>query len=678
MNVLVYTGDGTSPNSVSHTVSTLKSLLGHSYDIIKVDAQALDKEPWEATCSMLVMPGGRDLPYCHDLNGPVNARIRHYVSEGGRYWGICAGAYYGCQEIEFEKGRNAMEVIGKRELAFFPGLSRGTMYPGFIYNSERGARATKLSIDRNKLMNLYANNDAVPSEIDTYYNGGGYFVNADQYESVEVLARYTEKGICQDEEYPAAVVHCRVGKGSAILVGTHPEYDVARMKDNFDDYEGTDMIQNLMLADPSRKQFLRALFARVGLNVVGYTKPVQEDAKPQLQENHVPALTPLYLSGFRLSQYEEVVAKLRSTADASFHLRDVNDTFCIKSLPNEPAVDLGTLNLNETDDEPQEKKIKDILVIDKPSIEPVCPPGYLTKYFNIANFYEHLKKHRSQQWGGGGWFSYGNTMLYGEVVTSTQTMLDKNFKFSQILPSGLVCLATNQVAGRGRGRNAWVSQSGAVQFSMVMHHSITLSNAPVVFIQYLVALAVVESIRTRKGYENVPLRLKWPNDIYAQVQEKSERGEPTTVLKKVGGLLVNSSFLKNEFLLVVGCGINLNNPFPTTSINDVIHAHDASLPKLTPEDTLAGILVTFEEMYNTFCDKGMGSWFLNKYYERWLHSNAIVTLTTHDMEQVKITGITTDYGLLETVSTSNPSKRFTLQPDGNSFDMLKGLIVRKE
>jgi biotin--protein ligase len=87
---------------------------------------------------------------------------------------------------------------------------------------------------------------------------------------------------------------------------------------------------------------------------------------------------------------------------------------------------------------------------------------------------------------------------------------------------------------------------------MVMHHSITLSNAPVVFIQYLVALAVVESIRTRKGYEDVPLRLKWPNDIYAQVQDKNEHGDPITILKKVGGLLVNSSFLKNEFLLVVG------------------------------------------------------------------------------------------------------------------------------
>jgi biotin--protein ligase len=87
---------------------------------------------------------------------------------------------------------------------------------------------------------------------------------------------------------------------------------------------------------------------------------------------------------------------------------------------------------------------------------------------------------------------------------------------------------------------------------MVMHHSITLANAPVVFIQYLVALAVVESVRTRKGYEDVPLRLKWPNDIYAEVKEKDEQGQVVTVLKKVGGLLVNSSFLKNEFLLVVG------------------------------------------------------------------------------------------------------------------------------
>lgn len=84
---------------------------------------------------------------------------------------------------------------------------------------------------------------------------------------------------------------------------------------------------------------------------------------------------------------------------------------------------------------------------------------------------------------------------------------------------------------------------GALQFSFLVRHSTRLSHAPVVFIQYLIALAVVESIRERKGYEDVPLRVKWPNDVYADVN-----GD----LKKVGGLLVNSSFVQDEFLLVIG------------------------------------------------------------------------------------------------------------------------------
>lgn len=89
-----------------------------------------------------------------------------------------------------------------------------------------------------------------------------------------------------------------------------------------------------------------------------------------------------------------------------------------------------------------------------------------------------------------------------------------------------------------------MSQAGALQFSLEIRHSFKLNHAPVVFIQYIIALAVVESIRTRPGYEDVPLRLKWPNDIYADLPDQG--------LKKVGGLLVNSSFAGEEFLLVIG------------------------------------------------------------------------------------------------------------------------------
>jgi biotin--protein ligase len=42
-----------------------------------------------------------------------------------------------------------------------------------------------------------------------------------------------------------------------------------------------------------------------------------------------------------------------------------------------------------------------------------------------------------------------------------------------------------------------------------------LSNtAPVVFIQYLAAIAIVEGIQTYDhSYKDVPVKLKWPNDI---------------------------------------------------------------------------------------------------------------------------------------------------------------------
>jgi biotin--protein ligase len=42
-----------------------------------------------------------------------------------------------------------------------------------------------------------------------------------------------------------------------------------------------------------------------------------------------------------------------------------------------------------------------------------------------------------------------------------------------------------------------------------------LSNsAPVVFIQYLAAIAIVEGIQTyARGYKDLPVKLKWPNDI---------------------------------------------------------------------------------------------------------------------------------------------------------------------
>jgi biotin--protein ligase len=141
--------------------------------------------------------------------------------------------------------------------------------------------------------------------------------------------------------------------------------------------------------------------------------------------------------------------------------------------------------------------------------------------------------------------------------------------------------------------------------------------------------------------------------------------------------------------VTLGCGINTTNPNPTTSINHLIRYHNKKTGKnlalFTQETLLAHILVKLEQMYNTFL-LGNGTGFAQleqTYYKRWLHTNAFVTLTTMTPHRrVRIQGITLDYGLLKTVGVDEQGRdidgdEFRLQPDGNSFDMLKGLISTK-
>lgn len=223
VNVLVYAGAGSTTPSVSHATWSLRRLLGPHYAIVTVTADQILKEPWQASCALLVMPGGADMGYCRTLNGEGNRRIKQYVQSGGCYLGLCAGGYYGCARCEWEVGKKGMEVVGDRELAFFPGICRGLAFPGFVYHEEKGTRAAKLTVNRESLKSP---KQELPEHVRTYYNGGGVFVDAEKYadRGVQVLAKYAEKLAVEGGESKAAVVYCKVGEGAALLTGPHPEY----------------------------------------------------------------------------------------------------------------------------------------------------------------------------------------------------------------------------------------------------------------------------------------------------------------------------------------------------------------------------------------------------------------------------------------------------------------------
>lgn len=220
-NLIVPSGNGTTVESVKHCLFTLRRLLSPNYAVIPVTGDMILKEPWTASCAALVIPGGADLPYCRTLNGAGNRRIRQYVEQGGKYIGFCAGGYFAAKRCEFEVGNKQLEVVGDRELAFYPGIARGCAFKGFVYHSEKGARAAELAVNKDLLTS-----GAVPNVVKSYYNGGCAFVDAAKYadQGVYVLAEYTEELDIDAGEGKAAVVYCEIDKGAALLTGPHPEY----------------------------------------------------------------------------------------------------------------------------------------------------------------------------------------------------------------------------------------------------------------------------------------------------------------------------------------------------------------------------------------------------------------------------------------------------------------------
>jgi biotin--protein ligase len=87
-----------------------------------------------------------------------------------------------------------------------------------------------------------------------------------------------------------------------------------------------------------------------------------------------------------------------------------------------------------------------------------------------------------------------------------------------------------------------------------------LSAPRLVFVQYLVGLAIVRACRDERALgaeQGAHVRLKWPNDVYVDLPSSSSSpfvaggGEK----KKVGGVLINMSFADGNADVIIGTSI---------------------------------------------------------------------------------------------------------------------------
>jgi biotin--protein ligase len=437
-----------------------------------------------------------------------------------------------------------------------------------------------------------------------------------------------------------------------------------------------EVVDALVEDEKQRIDFMKACLIKLGLEV-----SQQAEAVPSLSLLHFSAAEPGAVSEL-VQGWQEAGVVVKE--DGRELIRGENETFILQSDSGD-SWDMGAVNKalteaagDENQADPSEDRLVDYNSLPKRMVlhESTIPDSKQTPYFNHNAFFWNLKDYHGQHRESP--HAFGKLLMYGEVVTSTNTMLDKNPSWLEYLPTGLVATATTQVAGRGRGSNVWVSPPGSMPFSFVLRHSLALSNsAPVVFVQYLAAMAVVKGIQGYDaGYEAMPIKLKWPNDIYAL---DPTRPASDKAYVKIGGILVNSSYAGGDYTLVTGIGLNVTNAAPTTSLSQL--AAKANLPSLTVEKLLASILAQFEAMYTRFCRTGFDRHFEDMYYRNWLHMDQIVTLETEGGARARIKGITTDWGLLvaeELGWQDRPTgKKWSLQSDSNSFDFFRGLLRRK-
>lgn len=190
--------------------------------------------------------------------------------------------------------------------------------------------------------------------------------------------------------------------------------------------EYSKMIASLIEDDKLRESFMRACLTKMGLVVMTETSTV-------------PILSTIHLSSLHNIEVTELLEKLQNDMtreEDDYFLKGENDTFvieknnsyCLKSLHSSlPQVNPDSKDKAETDQlqSGQDEKNIDYDKVMKHLIfhESGWPDNKDTPHFNHNMFYSSLADYQEEK--GSRAEDFGKLIMYGEVVTSTNTLLEK-------------------------------------------------------------------------------------------------------------------------------------------------------------------------------------------------------------------------------------------------------------
>ncbi len=202
----IYAGSGTWEHSIK---AFEKFLEWKNLSWEEVNAWDINKRDLRPLYKGIFFPGGWAYNYKLSINKNGNQNIRNFISNGGVYIGMSAGAFYACDKVVWEGSTYDYP------LKLFNGNCIGPIneiapWPNYVM--------TTMSINKAHEANIYE-----PETEDILYYGEPYFI-ANAGQEMQVLASWIVPANPAANNAPG-IIGFNYGKGRVLLVGPHPEIE---------------------------------------------------------------------------------------------------------------------------------------------------------------------------------------------------------------------------------------------------------------------------------------------------------------------------------------------------------------------------------------------------------------------------------------------------------------------